>query len=334
MTDIQAYMACFLNRHDTYCLQTADGRYTRRYQRVTEEVVTGHLLGHHTLAVDAMDIHGFTRWLCFDHDGPDGLAKLDQLQAQLAYLGVVTQREASRRGGHLWLFPHDAVPASFLRHLAQLALRAVGFRCEIYPDKDLGQGMKGVAHPVRLPLGIHQITKLRYPFLDALGRPVHGPEITSGLAWLLGRPRNSLSFLHAAVSQLEMQATPESADLPRLARSSATGLIAWVNEQLDLREVVGRTRSEVALRDAGKGYIGWCGWHDDISPQVDGSPGTPSLYVVRDRSHGWSWRCLSTNCGANSGPMHHIFDWLLWHCGGQLPQAMALANEWKGQAHE
>jgi hypothetical protein len=84
MNDAQTYMARFLNRHDTYCLQTPDGRYTRRYQRVTEEVVTGHLLGHHTLACDAMDIQRFTQWLCFDHDGPDGLDKLDQLQAHLA----------------------------------------------------------------------------------------------------------------------------------------------------------------------------------------------------------------------------------------------------------
>ncbi|MBA3824995.1 MAG: hypothetical protein H0X24_14000 [Ktedonobacterales bacterium] len=330
MNDVQGYMARFLNRHDTYCLQTPDGRYTRRYQRVTEELVTGHLLGHHTLACDAMDIHGFTQWLCFDHDGPDGLARLDQLQDRLAFLGVVTLREASRRGGHLWLLTADSVPAAFLRHLAQLALRVVGFTCEIYPDKDKGLGLKGLAHPVRLPLGIHQLTQQRYPFLDVQGRPVHGPDAASGLAWILGQHRNSLTFLHAAVAQLEMAIAPDPPVFPRASRSTTTGLIAWVNEQLDLREVVAKTRPEVGLREAGKGYIGWCPWHDDTSVQYDGTPGTPSLYVVRDRLHGWSWRCLSTNCGANSGPLHHTFDWLLWHQAGQLPQAMALANEWKG----
>ena len=331
MNDMQAYMARFFNRSDAYCLQTPDGRYLRRYQRVTEELVTGHVLGHHTLACDAMDIHGFIQWLCFDHDGPDGLQRLDQLQDRLAFLGVVTLREASRRGGHLWLLSRDSLPASLLRHLAQLALQVVGFTCEIYSDKDLGQGMRGVAHPVRLPLGVHQLTQQRYPFLDALGRPVHGSTMAVGLAWLIGQPRNSLSFLRAAISQLEMQATPDPLPFALGSRSSATGLIAWVNEEIDLRDVVGRTRPEVALQDAGKGFIGWCPWHDDTAAQADGTPGTPSLYVVQDRVHGWSWRCLSTNCGANNGPMHHTFDWLIWHGAGQVPQAMALANEWKGQ---
>jgi hypothetical protein len=122
---------------------------------------------------------------------------------------VVTLREASRRGGHLWLLTADSVPASFLQHLAQLALRVVGYSREIYPHKDKGQGLKGVAHPVRLPLGVHQLTGQRYPFLDALGHSVHGPDAASGVAWLLGQHRTSLSFLHAAVSQLEMAIEPD-----------------------------------------------------------------------------------------------------------------------------
>jgi hypothetical protein len=41
-----------------------------------------------------------------------------------------------------------------------------------------------------------------------------------------------------------------------------------------------------------------------------GQPGSPSLYVVRDRRYGWSWRCLSTNCAQSVGPMRHSFR--LW----------------------
>ncbi len=104
-------------------------------------------------------------------------------------------------------------------------------------------------------------------------------------------------------------------------------MIAQVNEHLDLRDLIEATHPDVALRRAGRGAIGWCPWHDDDAPQGDGSPGTPSLYVVLDSRHGWSWRCLSSNCGAHAGPMHDIFDWLIWCQGGSVGAAVAWARE-------
>ncbi len=335
-SDVDRFMARFLHRHDTYCLQQKDGRYTRKYVPLTRELVLEHLQGQQTLAVDSMNRHGLARWLCFDSDVPDGLAILDRIQTHLAYLGVLTLREASRRGGHLWLMGMDAVPASVLRQLAQLVLTILGIACEVYPDREFPDGVRGVAHPVRLPLGIHQVTGKRYSFLDALDRPCHGPDVASALAWLAGQPGNSLTILRMAIGELELQHTPEPMILSSISETKAHGIIGWVNSALDLHDVIALTRSDVALRQAGKGFIGWCSWHDDAAPQADGSPGTPSLYVVRDRVHGWSWRCLSTNCGAYARPMHHIFDWLIWHCGGDQREALTLAHSWqeKDETHE
>ncbi len=327
-SDVDLFMKRFLHRHDTYCLQQADGRYTRRYAPLTRELVLDHLQGQGTLAVDSMNRHGLARWLCFDSDAPDGLAILDQIQTHLAYLGVLTLREASRRGGHLWLMGMDAVPASVLRHLAQLVLGILGITCEVYPDREFPDGVRGVAHPVRLPLGIHQVTGTRYPFLDALDRPCHGPDVASALAWLAGQPGNSLTILRMAIVELELQGTPEPIASSAIRGTKAHGIIGWVNSALDLRDVITATRPDAALRQAGKGFIGWCQWHDDAAPQADGSPGTPSLYLVHDRMHGWSWRCLSHNCGAHPGPMHHTFDWLTWHCGGDQREALTLAHSW------
>jgi hypothetical protein len=113
------------------------------------------------------------------------------------------------------------------------------------------------------------------------------------------------------------------------ARALAGGsdLIGWANASLLLPDLIAQTHPDVQVRRSGRGWIGWCPWHDDLAPQADGRPGTPSLYVVRDRRYGWSWRCLSTNCGAHSGPMHHVFDWLIWCAAGHVGQAVAAARQ-------
>jgi hypothetical protein len=105
-----------------------------------------------------------------------------------------------------------------------------------------------------------------------------------------------------------------------------SGLIAAANARLALPELIARTRPEVGLHPAGHGWIGWCPFHDDEAPQANGQAGTPSLYVVENRRHGWSWRCLSSNCGAAAGPMHHAFDWLFWCSAGDMRRALAWAR--------
>jgi hypothetical protein len=61
------------------------------------------------------------------------------------------------------------------------------------------------------------------------------------------------------------------------------------------------------LKKVGKGYLGWCPFHDDRAPDAQGRPGTPSFYAVRDRRYGWSWRCFSTNCAHSTGLLRHSF---------------------------
>jgi hypothetical protein len=57
----------------------------------------------------------------------------------------------------------------------------------------------------------------------------------------------------------------------------------------------------------GRGYLGWCPFHDDRASDEQGKPGTKSFYAVQDRRYGWSWRCLSSNCPQHQGPMRHSF---------------------------
>jgi hypothetical protein len=95
------------------------------------------------------------------------------------------------------------------------------------------------------------------------------------------------------------------------AKEGTTGtrspVIRWVDAYVSPLELLDELAPETALQRAGHGYLGWCPFHADRAPQVDGSPGTPSFYIVHNRRYGWSWRCLSTNCVHAVGPMRHSF---------------------------
>ncbi len=329
MSDLRGYWDRFVNRADTYCIQGAEGRYTRVRQPLTWDTLAGHLAGAHTLALDAVGTEGLTRWGVCDSDADEGLVLLAGVQQVLARWGLVTWLEASRRGGHLWLPCSTPQPAGAVRRLLHAALDAVGLTMEVYPNRDGPSRGAGVAQPVRLPLGVHQVTGLRYPFVDALGRPLH--QADAGLAWLLAQPRNVTHQIHEALHGLG-EAVPVAVGLP-IAPSltvaqhipkrggASWGVIGWVNQQ-PLTTLIAATRSDVALIGVGAAYLGWCPFHDDNAPQRNGAPGTPSLHVWCDPDYGWHWRCYSPNCGAHWGKAKDPFDWLVWCSGGTWRKAL------------
>jgi hypothetical protein len=84
-------------------------------------------------------------------------------------------------------------------------------------------------------------------------------------------------------------------------------VIRWVDVHVSPLDLLEELAPETELERAGQGYLGWCPFHSDRAPQVDGIPGMPSFYVVQNTRYGWSWRCLSTNCVHAAGPMRHSF---------------------------
>jgi hypothetical protein len=84
-------------------------------------------------------------------------------------------------------------------------------------------------------------------------------------------------------------------------------VIRWVDAHVSALELLEELAPDATPRRVGQGYLAWCPFHPDQAPQEDGSTGTPSFYVVHNTRHGWSWRCLSTNCVESIGPMRHSF---------------------------
>lgn len=402
---VAAYDALLVNRHDTYALQHTNGRYVRVQRPLDTETVRAHLHGRETIALYALDRHGAARWLCFDCDAPDGLAHLATIQHALADIGVAAVREASRRGGHLWVFCTTSQPAVLLSGLGQGIVAVLEAReqltpatvpIEIYPAGGLasaamGGGLQGnFGHAVRAPFGVHRLTGQRYPFLPENASSLTGSPLDDetalheALAWLVAQPRVTSAQLRSALAGLDAaltaaldeaalalatrllppagsshdsraqanvvgrldQVKPSASELQlkrmlsqkereprkdthqsrRESRADRVDVIAWVNRALALPDLIAELAPEVELQRVGRGYGGWCPWHDDQAEQPDGTPGRPSLYVVEDWTYGWSWRCYSTQCGAHQALMHDTFDWLIWRAGGDMQRAISWAR--------
>jgi TOTE conflict system primase-like protein len=348
-TLLRAWESRFLNRVTPHALQRPDGSYRWVFRRCDPTVVARHLGGELTLAVASLDAGGGCRWACVDADAdgtdgqPDGVGQLVTLARALSALGLAPPLlEASRRGGHLWLFFDAPVPAALARSVVRGVLRRLRTedgldlaRLELYPDADRPGAL---GHAVRLPLGIHRRTGARYPLLDATGRPLRLTRLLDAVHHLLAHPASSRQAVDAAARTVatwdgvggpvadapagreEREAAQGAmgdvgAGVAESARpvsppapvSTTSAAIRWVDAQVSPLDLLAELAPRARMRRTGQGYLGWCPFHDDEAPQADGSPGTPSLYVVCNRRHGWSWRCLSSNCAHHAGPMRHSF---------------------------
>lgn len=151
-----------LNRIDfpaTYALQLPTGRYRRVGFPITLEVIEAHLTGSCTIGTYLMDEQGVCFFAVFDADQENGLWLLADLRCKLASSGIPSYLEQSRRGGHLWVFLETPTPARALRSWL-LPFCPAGV--EFYPKQDEAAGVGSL---IRVPLGVHQLSGRRYPFV-------------------------------------------------------------------------------------------------------------------------------------------------------------------------
>ncbi len=351
-TLLAAWRRLLVNRPQPYAVQQVDGSYRWVDEPCTLDLLAAHLRGEITLALASADAQGMCRWVCLDADTPDALPQLVALRAAVAKLGAPGVLEASRRGGHLWLFLASPIAARDALLAVVQALSLARPRIddqgitlaplEVYPGTGAAGTAGTLAHAMRLPLGVHRLTGERYPLLSPTGKPIERATVGLAARWLLRQPRIRLPALEA-LSQKRLQtlaalpphharltspaslwadrpsaAAPAPSPAPSGTAGAPTSLadapvgtrspvIRWVDTQVSLLDLLADLVPESELRQAGRGFIGWCPFHDDRAPDDRGHAGRPSFYVVCDRHFGWSWRCLSTNCQQSLGPMRHAF---------------------------
>jgi hypothetical protein len=197
----------------------------------------------------------------------------------------------------------------------------------LYPDV-AAQRAGPLGHAVRLLLGVHQLTSKRYPLFDADNQPCAFTSTEAALRFVVNWPMVSAAAVrdlaarwkgrvdrpHAPFGRVTRPArqVPTLADAFAAAHQVArvgthSSVIRWVDAQVSPLDLLEQLGEQADMKRVGKGYLGWCPFHDDRASDDQGKPGTPSFYIVKDRRYGWSWRCLSTNCRESNGLMRHGF---------------------------
>jgi hypothetical protein len=143
---------------------------------LTLDTIRRHLEGEITIGLYSINpATQCSKWVAIDADYEDSLADLLKLSFHLRQDGVEPALEESHRGGHLWIFLAEPLPARDCRiYVCGLALRlgipVKGRRqregIEIFPKQDyLKAGRYGNA--MRGPLGIHRGAGQRFWFHGA-----------------------------------------------------------------------------------------------------------------------------------------------------------------------
>ncbi len=164
-----------------------------------------------------------------------------------------------------------------------------------------GKVGKVLGHAVRLPLGVHRKTQRRYPLFDARGLPCAFTTMETAAAFVLAVPRvvagplrerwqafvadHTAAQKAAQVKRMEQAETVERAqrvqaikragayaapDAPETHIRTRVGervgthstVIRWVDAQISPLELLVELAPDAQMRRAGRGYIGWCPFHD------------------------------------------------------------------------
>jgi hypothetical protein len=212
---VAGYFHLFVNRR-AYTLQSNQARpeSNRHYYYRPKDKKTGqgvsltldtiqrHLEGEITIGLYAINpATQCSKWVAIDADYGDSLPDLLKLQFHLWQDGVDSALEKSYRGGHLWIFLAEPLPARDCRiYVCGLALR-LGIPVkkgrqegiEVFPKHDtLKPGRYGNA--IRGPLGIHRGASQRFWFDGA------GEDLENQMRYLNSLPkmtRDQLARLNA-----------------------------------------------------------------------------------------------------------------------------------------
>lgn len=149
----------FIGRRDDFAVQRSDGRYRRAGSRVDLLDLGEHLAGRRTMGTYVIDEQGCCAFAVYDADGVYGLPLLDEVRLRLAAAGIVSYLEQSRRGGHLWVFLSEPLAARVVR---AWLLPFAPAEVEFFPKQDVANG---IGSCIRVPLGVHQLSGRRYPFV-------------------------------------------------------------------------------------------------------------------------------------------------------------------------
>jgi hypothetical protein len=289
---VTTYANTFISRWDCYHKQLETGKYARVSRPLTLNHVLNHLYGlaNMTLGVYALSVESTAKWVCIDADDERQYQGLKDLTLHLAQQGQGAYLERSSRGGHLWMFFSTPLSGYSARRFAL----TVGIEThldphiEIYPKQD-HLSDDGYGSLVRLPLGVHRKTHIRYHFVTLDDKPI-APTIRDQIKLLAEPDFISTDYIDHMLSIAPKWETP-SPTKPFQKREGSINvpLSESIKGAISVKAFVS---NYVHLNDKG---IGLCPFHEDHEPS----------FGVNDEGNYWS--CFK-GCGGGS-----IIDfWMKW----------------------
>ena len=277
----------FFARRDLQARQLDDGRYICIRQQLKPEHLVKHMAGEITLGTYLLDENSAARFIVFDADDDQRFGRLKRMAQMLTVERTPSYLEASRRGGHLWLFFADPIPGKLARDFGKGLMAVHGVEgVELYPKQD--QLGKGPGSLIRGPFGVHRLTKQRYGFLNLDSQPLAGS--TEEQIRIVTHPRTvSLEAIGAYASMQKKKRRNLDSELPKRRKETLSNRI---KSAVTVMEFIGR---HVELKPTETGALGLCPFHDDQHP---------SLGVNSEKNY---WHCFA-GCGGGS-----IIDfWMKW----------------------
>ena len=274
----------FIQRWDVHAKQLDDGSYVMVREALRQEHLVAHLQGEMTVGAYVLDAQSQSRFLVLDADDAPDWRRLKALAAVLAEEGTTSYLEASRRGGHLWLFLADGYSGEEIRGFGRGLLDHFGIEdIELFPKQDRLSG--GPGSLIRLPFGVHRKSGKRYGFYLPDGTPL-APTLRGQIHAL--RASESVSKAHwerfsAHWSSMQEEERPEKRKTLKKMRAEngEKTLSKQLRDSIPVRQFV---LQYVELSPSGKGL---CPFHDD---QV------PSLHVNDDKNF---WYCFGCEKGGS-----------------------------------
>lgn len=286
---VQAFAATFITRYDRFPIQRPDGSYATIQRKLSHHLPRAHLQGFLTLGAYALDADSQARWICLDADTRDQWERVFRLAADLEQQHVPAYLEASRRGGHLWLF-FSVLPGAEARQFGQGLQAEYNLEdVELYPRQDALK--TGPGSLVRLPLGIHRKDGKRHYFITLHSQPL-APTIREQ-AFLLAHPDQVPEGFIANMLAKHEESTRHSPAPSQPIEPGFTVDIAAARDQPD-EPLSERLKRSISVLDYVSRFVnlnergtGKCPFHDD---------GHPSFGVNAEEGY---WHCWA-GCGGGS----------------------------------
>lgn len=206
----------FVHRSDCYAVQQEDVRYLLVEEPLTKEIIHRHLRGEITIGLyQVSPIDNTVKWALYDLDHGENptsedLEKLRKQVVKLYETIVVKKDEADNthkfsslavliefsgsKGYHLWIFFDPPIPAIIANKLLRNIMAKTDVLVkEIFPKQGILTG-KHYGNLVKLPFGVHRVSKRRTEIYDGTNWNVLDPSYLFKIEPVLTDPQETAAL--------------------------------------------------------------------------------------------------------------------------------------------